>query len=462
MATRKVPGQLVIQFTDHCNGSCPQCGMRKSNPFERAKLDLELARRTLRAAAARDVAAVSFTGGEPLLHLKDLADLMIYAGKLGIPFIRTGTNGFLFNGHRNPGFTRRMQSLAKTLAATSVRNFWISIDSIDPLIHDRMRGFSGLMAGIRKALPIFHAAGIYPSANLGLNRNMGGTATQTLTPSRFSSSEAYHQAFYRTYREALRRFYQMAINLGFTIVNTCYPMSIEPQNTDPARALSDNRDSGGDKGDKNPTGLEAVYAATASDRVVHFSDAEKRYLFQALLAAIPEFRSRIRVFTPLSGVLNLSRQHSGLEDSSYPCRGGIDFFFIDAAQGDTFPCGYRGHENLGKFWNLPARMPQGRGCRQCDWECFRDPSELLGPLLMDAWRPWHTASGMLRRKDFFRYWAGDLAYYRACGFFNGRRPPNYRRMARAGGTSICHTPRTRHNTMIRQLDPALAKGWVHP
>jgi MoaA/NifB/PqqE/SkfB family radical SAM enzyme len=405
-----MPGQLVIQFTDHCNGSCPQCGMRKSNPFHRSLLDQKTGKRILEAAAARGAAAVSFTGGEPLLHMAELTELINYAGKVGIPYIRTGTNGFHFSGYQQPGFFRRIQRLARTLAATPLRNFWISIDSVEPAVHDRMRGFKDLMRGIQRALPIFHAAGIYPSANLGLNRNLGGSATSRLSAEDYSSLEEYAQAFYETYRMALTQFYQRVIDFGFTIVNTCYPMSV---------AAADES-----------AKLKPVYAATAKDRVVQFSKLEKHILFKALLDTIVEFRAKIRIFTPLCALYNLIRQHSSAVPGAYPCRGGQDFFFIDAAGGNTYPCGYRGQENLGKFWRLPSKILPSTACQQCDWECFRDPSELMGPLLEDIRHPMQSLPRLYAQKAFFRYWVQDLAYYRACGFFDGRRPPVYGHLAR--------------------------------
>ncbi|MFZ7112312.1 MAG: radical SAM protein [Desulfatiglandales bacterium] len=93
---RRVPGQLVIQFTDRCNALCPQCGMRIRETFTRSKLSISVVKRILDCAAQRNVSIVSFTGGEPFLYLDELALLIQRAGDHGIPYIRTGTNGFLF------------------------------------------------------------------------------------------------------------------------------------------------------------------------------------------------------------------------------------------------------------------------------------------------------------------------------------------------------------------------------
>lgn len=170
----RIPGQLVIQVTERCNAKCPQCGMRVTQHYPRSELGLEATRRILDAAARRGVKAVSFTGGEPMLVLDDLVQMIEHADAAGIGYIRTGTNGFLFCGADRPGFRSRIARIADRLAATALRNFWISLDSAVPAVHEQMRGFAGLVRGIEKALPIFHERGIYPSANLGINRNVGG------------------------------------------------------------------------------------------------------------------------------------------------------------------------------------------------------------------------------------------------------------------------------------------------
>ncbi|MFZ1986959.1 MAG: radical SAM protein [Desulfatitalea sp.] len=408
----RIPPQLVVQITNRCNARCPQCGMRRSADIARFDISNTVVERILDGCAAKGVQAISFTGGEPLLMSDDLVRWIDAAGKAGIPYIRTGTNGFLLCGADRPGFSERIKRLAERLAATPLRNFWISLDSARPEVHERMRGLPGVVAGIAHALPIFHAAGIYPSANLGLNRNVGGAQTQNLRPEGFGHRQDYLEAFYQTYRAALDRFYRFVRDLGFTIVNTCYPMSIDAQ--------------------EEATGLSAVYAATALEDVVRYAADEKAMLYKALLDTIPRHRSRLRIFTPLSALHVLQRSQAGApETEAFGCRGGVDFFFIDAQAGDTYPCGYRGNENLGKFWELDlnALRPDG-ACRRCDWECFRDPSELCAPFLQALHAPARLLGKMRGDERYRRLWAGDLRYYHACDLFDGRRPPRPERLGR--------------------------------
>ncbi len=408
----RIPGQLVIQLTDHCNARCPQCGMRTTEEFQRSRLSANAVRDMIDAAAEKGVRALSFTGGEPMLFRKELMELIRYAGQAGIPFLRTGTNGFFFNGSDHPGFEDRIETIAEDLAETPLRNFWISLDSAVPAIHESMRGFPGVVAGIEKALPIFHRHGIYPSVNLGINRNIS-EATRSAPPGGIQENPGEYTAyFHERYRNAFRAFYRFVINLGFTIVNSCYPMSLQPE---------------AGVGSLNP-----VYAASSEDAVVRYTAAEKALLFKALLDTIPEFRSRIRIFSPRISLYALHRQYAGNETASpYPCRGGIDFFFIDARDGMTYPCGYRGHENMGHIENLDGKgIDHNRECRECDWECFRDPSELFGPLIQARSAPGSVLRKYFRDPAYFRIWWEDLKYYRACDLFDGRRPPNWKRLHR--------------------------------
>jgi MoaA/NifB/PqqE/SkfB family radical SAM enzyme len=378
--------------------------MRASERFPRSRLPLDDVRRILDCASERGVAVVSFTGGEPFLFPEALVALIKHAGQAGIQYIRTGTNGFIFLEKGRKSFESHMKRMAESLAATPLRNLWISIDSAVPEVHEKMRGFPGVIRGIEKALPIFHQFGIYPSANLGINRNMGGESP--VTPLR---QDRDRSAKYSEFRKAFRDFYAFVVKLGFTTVNVCYPMSV-------------------DDSEKN-TGLYPVYGATSTDCLVRFSENEKGLIFQALFDTLPEFRARIRVFSPRSSLYALYRRYQNGKESPYPCLGGKDFFFIDARDGNTYPCGYRGHENYGKLCDPQFGPPENPApCRRCDWECFRDPSELFGPLLQARSDPLSLAAEIRRDPLFYRLWIDDLRYYRACDWFDGRKAPNFRKL----------------------------------
>jgi hypothetical protein len=403
----RLPGQVVIQFTTACNAACVQCGMRRTSREPRHTMDMDALKREIDAMAAQGIKAVSFTGGEPLLHLDAVAGLMRHAGAAGIPYVRTGTNGFLFSGAEKPGFEARVAKVADTLANTPMNAFWISLDSADPATHEANRGLPGVVEGIRRALPVFHERGIFPAANLGINRLTGGPGAIPGPP---ESELAFgDEAFIRAFQGAFRAFYSFAEELGFATVNACYPMSLDPAEAEAG----------------------AVYAATSEDDFIRFLPREKAAMLRALYTVIPEFRHRLRIFTPRSSVLGLMRQHLGLDQGAFPCRGGIDFFFLDAEDMHAYPCGYRGAEDLGPFSGLDVRsLDASAVCERCDWECFRDPSALAMPLLSALRNPLAFGAGLPQGCGYLSDWWEDLRYYKACGWFDCRRAPDRRAMAR--------------------------------
>jgi len=426
LARGRIPGQVVIQYTDRCNASCVQCGMRVSNRFSRSTLRPEFVAPQIEAMAARGVAAISFTGGEPLLCLEAIAPLARQARDAGIRYVRTGTNGFIFRDHDRPDFADRVARLADTLLASGFNAFWISLDSADASLHEHNRGLPGVVAGIAKALPIFHAHGLYPAANLGINRTTGGRTTDgpdappPHDPHRPETFDA--AAFTDHFTAAFRRFYAFVESLGFTTVNACYPMSAEEPGPGDAHAASS----------ATVHAHEAVYAATSADEFIRFTRQEKAALFAALFAVIPEYRGRLRIFTPRSSLLALTRHYGdGTHNGQYPCRGGIDFFFMDAAKGHIFPCGYRGAEDMGLFTDLdPAAIATKPFCDRCDWECFRDPSELFGPVMDVFSRPLALTRRLLSDPAYRRTWIEDLRYALACDGCSAVIPPDRSKLAR--------------------------------
>ncbi|MEA1923101.1 MAG: radical SAM protein [Pseudomonadota bacterium] len=423
LAGGRIPGQLVIQYTNSCNAFCPQCGMRAGNRIKRSTLKLDEVKKTIDCAAKNSFQALSLTGGEPLLYLNDICTLLDYAGTAGIKYLRTGTNGFYFRNLDNPANLDRVKKIADRLAATPLRNFWISIDSSDLKTHETMRGFPGLFAGIEKALPIFHERGLYPSANLSINRNLAGFEKTAETQLQTGKEELFLNFF----RAAFHDFYQKVIGLGFTIVNTCYPMSIDENNSE----------------------LAAVYDATSLDNCVNFSREEKILVYRALSEVIPHFRDQVRIFTPLNSLYGLISQHQNDEKEipGYACRGGKEFFFVAAENGNTYPCGFRGQDNYGKFWHEGWKKKDESSCTACDWECFRDPAEMFGP-----WQElWNRPINLTRRvwfdPGFIRDFSHDLTYYRACDYFDGRMAPNCRKLASFSfGKESCKTKRSSFNS----------------
>ena len=262
-----------------------------------------------------------------------------------------------------------------------------------------MRGLPGIMEGLKKGLRIFHDIGLFPTANMGINRNMAGWLTAGINRQDYGSEVEYLKNFFEGFRKGFECFISNVISMGFTMVSFCYPMSIDNEKT---------------------TGLKPVYAATSTDQIVSFDAMEKVQIFNTLRLATERFRHQIRIFTPQCALYSLSRQYADQADHTYPCRGGVDYFFIDSRDALSYPCGYRGKDALGKFDQ--CGRSNVKNCRLCDWECFRDPSELFGPIYQLFSKPFNLLQKLKKDQTFFKYWMADIRYYLASDFFNGRIP----------------------------------------
>lgn len=396
----RTPGQLIIQTTDRCNATCPQCGMRKQEKFQRSRLDKDAMKRIIDRASANRVKALSFTGGEPFLYQDDLFECIRYARKRGIPYIRTGTNGFMFQNSEKPGYVDKMRRFARELKKSGLYTFWISLDTWDILEHEKNRGLESVIDGIRTALLVFREEGIFPSANLGINRTIVSSDLSINS----ESTVKERREFYEAYADGFRRFYEFASGLGFTIANACYPMSMED---------------------------DAVYKAESADGIVSYNTTEKQYLFQAMYDVIPEYRGRIRIFTPRSSLMMLIRQYQGIENTGFACYGGIDYFFVESSTGHAFPCGFRAAADYGPYEELDISEIKAKPeCRLCDWECFRDPSNQIGPITEIFRNPFRVAAKFLKDKEFTKEWWKDLFYHFACGMFDFTQEPDCDSMRR--------------------------------
>ncbi|MDR0602316.1 MAG: radical SAM protein [Treponema sp.] len=387
------PGQVVIQITNYCNASCPQCGMRKSTAMERFHLHESRVKYILDQCARNRINAVSLTGGEPFINMAAILDFLDYGTRLGIRYLRSGTNGYMLAPGGKAAEAEDINRFAKTLSRTGIRNFWISLDSADTQTHEIMRGLPGVIEGIRRALPFFHAQGLYPAANLGINRNVAGPPIPAL------AGPYDEERFLNAFTAGFTAFFSRTVDLGFTMANVCYPMSSAQA------GLSDER---------------PVYGAISADAAVDFSPAELRLVFRALLEVIPRFRKRIRIFSPLSVLYAMSR---GDEALMFPCLGGYAYFFVGCKDGRLYPCGYRGNEDLGK--DFTGAIRQGRKikpfCLKCHWECFRDPSQLFG---LARYMIRHPAGCFVKKRidpRMVKLWFADMGYYIRNDFFNGRK-----------------------------------------
>lgn len=123
------------------------------------------------------------------------------------------------------------------------------------------------------------------------------------------------------------------------------------------------------------------------------------------------------------------RKFQHQEQSLFHCRGGTDFYFAECRQGLIHPCGYI-DEPREKLPDLTRRIQTGAGCEKCEWECFRDPTDLLSPFAEFFSQPLTLLGKAFKDPVFFRLLREDLSYYRACGYFNGRAAPMTQKIER--------------------------------
>jgi MoaA/NifB/PqqE/SkfB family radical SAM enzyme len=164
---RNVPNIMSYAVNDECNARCTHCSFYEGvDDKTREALSLEQAQKVIREAQELGVSVFNFVGGEPLLR-KDLPEIIRSVDK------ELATTVLFTNG-------AYLADQARVLRQAGLDSVYVSIDSADPEVHDRLRGTSGLydqaLAGIARA----KAAGL----STGISCSM--------TPESFERGEMHH------------------------------------------------------------------------------------------------------------------------------------------------------------------------------------------------------------------------------------------------------------------------------
>jgi MoaA/NifB/PqqE/SkfB family radical SAM enzyme len=396
-----LPGQVIVQVTTACEATCEQCAYGRAGAPKKT-LPEEKVLGIIDTAAANGFQAISFTGGEPFLLYRRLLRYIQHAGEASIKFIRTGTNaGFLQRPYRRfgntPQFRDAVSRIADDIASAPLRNLWISVDSTDVETHEANRGLKGVIRAIALSIPIFAERSIFPAINLGINRLIDGPCPEWEMLGHADTNNFDAQRFEKRYREGFERYFQLCQELGFTIVGVCYPMAEQ-------------------------TG---TYGA-ASETLTSYSREELAMVFKALDEVTRQHRHRLRISSPSTALYYLRKGAFGV-----PCSGGHDYFFISAVDGLTYPCGYI-DKPLGEFKDLDFHKlrKENRTCTRCHWECFYDPDQLVGTVRQLLAHPVSVMPKVMRNPELRDRLIFDMRYFLACDFLDGRRPPNYEKLAR--------------------------------
>ena len=395
-----MPRQVVVQITTACNATCKQCsyGSQRCAP---STIPEEKVYEIIDKAAAAGFPIISFTGGEPFLIYDKLLRYLRYAGKAGLKYIRTGSNGVFLHAPymkhgKSSAFHDAVSSTADELVSTPLRNLWISIDSADIETHEANRGLKGLVNAIALSVPVFEERGLYLAVNLGISRLIDGPCPGWEKDGFYDPDKFNARRFEERYRNGFRKFFRLAEELGFTIVGVCYPMAVE----------------------------EGKYGAT-SDFLTNYLPQEQNLLFNVFEEESMRFRARLRITAPL-----LVCQFLKHNEHPIPCGGGRDYFFISAQDGCAYPCGYL-TVCLGEFKDLDMDMMsrQARTCKKCNWQCFYDPDQIVGTIRETLFSPSKLLSWLSGKNELCNRLMFDVKYFMASGFYDGRKPPDYTRLA---------------------------------
>ena len=120
----------VWELTYRCNARCAMCNYWKIPSDPRDELGTEEVKAGLARVAEYGCRLVNFTGGEPTLR-RDLEEIVGHASSLGM-WVSTVTNGSLLTRER-----------VTALKDAGLDSLLVSLDSIDPALHDDQRGLTG-------------------------------------------------------------------------------------------------------------------------------------------------------------------------------------------------------------------------------------------------------------------------------------------------------------------------------
>ncbi len=124
--------QLMIvswNSTNQCNMFCDHCYRDAGEKVEN-ELTTQEAKKMLQEIARAGFKIMIFSGGEPLMR-DDIVELVSYAKNLGLRPV-FGTNGTLIT-----------KDLAQSLKDAGAMGMGISLDSMDPAKHDKLRKYEG-------------------------------------------------------------------------------------------------------------------------------------------------------------------------------------------------------------------------------------------------------------------------------------------------------------------------------
>lgn len=136
---RKRVLNCLWELTYQCNAKCGICTYWRTPSDRGAELTLPQIREGLHKVYAYGCRFINFTGGEPTLR-QDLEQIIDAASRLGI-WTSLVSNGSLLTRER-----------IRLLKSAGLDNLVLSLDSLDPAVHDTQRGIPGLHEKVLRRL----------------------------------------------------------------------------------------------------------------------------------------------------------------------------------------------------------------------------------------------------------------------------------------------------------------------
>ncbi|RLE48045.1 MAG: hypothetical protein DRJ31_07935 [Candidatus Methanomethylicota archaeon] len=146
----------VLEVTGRCNLKCPHCEVKGGEVEEDPPLT-RVYKMIDSIATVPEFKMLVLTGGEPLIR-QDICEIIKYAKDAGFE-VTIATNGTLIS-----------KELAKKLSSLDITGVAISLDFIEPELHDKFRGMPGTwekaMEGAKNAVE----EGLYLQINIALSK----------------------------------------------------------------------------------------------------------------------------------------------------------------------------------------------------------------------------------------------------------------------------------------------------
>jgi len=138
------PGFCCLGIVDTCMLHCKMCEKWKEDIYAAGQTEPTLEQYKIFLDQLHDITdpgfELSIGGGEAFMRA-DLLDLITYANKLGFK-TTVASNGWMLSD----------EEFARKVVATGISSVILSIDSVNPAIHDEMRGVEGVHARVLKSI----------------------------------------------------------------------------------------------------------------------------------------------------------------------------------------------------------------------------------------------------------------------------------------------------------------------